>query len=204
MTHSAAASSVRFKIVVFEEIDLYYPYSVWLDEAEPLSSPKAGPQFPPTPESAPPSFSAYHELPLTPTPNVRKRGFASIVDETFGSASSPSQKRVKLLEAARTKGCDEEGQYSSSSFLHNPDIGSQCTQETFTGENTEELSANSIETLLQSLGNIPAYVKKLERRKIAAEKSRDAKANKIASLEAEVERYSNFDYHCQLINRSIG
>ena len=187
--------------MVFKEIDLYYPYSVWLDEAEPLSPPKAGPQFPPTPESAPSSFSAYHE-PLTPTPNVRKRGFASIVDETFGSASSPSQKRTKLLEAARTR--DEEGQYPSSSFLHNPDIGSQCTQETFTGENTEELSASSIETLLQSLGNIPAYVKKLEKRKIAAEKSRDAKANKIASLEAEVERYSNFNYHCQLqlINRS--
>jgi hypothetical protein len=160
--------------------------------------------LPPTPESAPPPFLAYREPPSTPTPNSRKRDFTSIIDETFGSASSPSQKRVKLLEDARMKRYDEEGRLASSSFLHNPDIGSQCTQETLTGEDTEELSASVIETLLQSLGNIPAYVKKLERRKIAAEKSRDAKANKIVSLTAEVERYSNYIYQCQLINRSIG
>jgi len=193
MILSAATSSVRSEIVIFDETDLYR-YSVWLDEAQPLS-PQAGPQLPPTPESAPPSFSAYHDPPPTPTPSSRKRDFTSIADETFGSASSPSQKRAKRY--------DEEGRFPSGNFLHNPDIGSQCTQETFTGEE-EELSASSIETLLKSLGNIPAYVKKLEKRKIAAEKSRDAKANKIVSLTAEVERYSNFNYHCQLINRFIG
>jgi hypothetical protein len=52
-----------------------------------------------------------------------------------------------------------------------------------------ELSPDSISTLLSALDGIPEYVRKLERRKIAAEKSSDAKAKRIAELEAEVEKY---------------
>lgn len=47
----------------------------------------------------------------------------------------------------------------------------------------------SPDTLLSALDMIPEYVRKLERKKIAAEKGSDAKAKRIAELEAEVEKY---------------
>ncbi|KAJ3500606.1 hypothetical protein NLJ89_g9721 [Agrocybe chaxingu] len=62
------------------------------------------------------------------------------------------------------------------------------SQETLDGEDQEELSADLIAKLVQPLGGIPAYIHKLERKKIAAEKSRDIKAAKIVDLEKEVER----------------
>jgi len=52
-----------------------------------------------------------------------------------------------------------------------------------------ELSADHIETLLQGLTTIPDYVRKLERKKTAAEKSNNAKARKIAELEGEVQKW---------------
>ncbi|KAF4620632.1 hypothetical protein D9613_000435 [Agrocybe pediades] len=65
--------------------------------------------------------------------------------------------------------------------------GSQETlQDAATGN--QELTADSISEMLNKLAGTPQLVRKLERRKIAAEKSRDAKASKIAMLEAEVER----------------
>jgi hypothetical protein len=51
-----------------------------------------------------------------------------------------------------------------------------------------ELSPDSISTLLSTLDGIPEYLRKLERKKIAAEKSSEAKAKRIAELEAEVEK----------------
>ncbi|CAA7261723.1 unnamed protein product [Cyclocybe aegerita] len=62
------------------------------------------------------------------------------------------------------------------------------SQETLDGEDQEELSADLIAKLVQPLGDIPAYIRKLERKKVAAEKSRDIKAAKIVDLEKEVER----------------
>lgn len=50
------------------------------------------------------------------------------------------------------------------------------------------LSSDTISGLLHALGGIPDYVRKLERQKIAADKSNDAKAKRIHDLEAEVER----------------
>jgi hypothetical protein len=48
-----------------------------------------------------------------------------------------------------------------------------------------EPSPDSISTLL---AGIPEYLRKLERKKIAAEKSSQAKAKRIAELETEVEK----------------
>ncbi|RDB24917.1 hypothetical protein Hypma_007738 [Hypsizygus marmoreus] len=55
-------------------------------------------------------------------------------------------------------------------------------------ELSTELSADTISTLLDRMDGIPDYVRKLERKKIAAEKSNEAKAKRIAELEKEVER----------------
>jgi len=55
-----------------------------------------------------------------------------------------------------------------------------------------ELSPDAISTLLRALGGIPEYVRKLERKKMAAEKSSDAKARRIAELEAEIDKYDIF------------
>ncbi|PPR05842.1 hypothetical protein CVT26_010122 [Gymnopilus dilepis] len=52
----------------------------------------------------------------------------------------------------------------------------------------ETLSAESIAKMVQRLQGVPDYVRKLERQKTAAEKSRDAKQTKIEHLEAEVAR----------------
>jgi len=51
-----------------------------------------------------------------------------------------------------------------------------------------ELSPDAISTLLSAMDGIPEYVRKLERQRIAAEKSCDAKAKKITELEAEVQK----------------
>jgi len=94
-------------------------------------------------------------------------------------------------------------------------LGPSASQETLLntcGSNNEELTADSIADMLTRLSNTPQLVRKLERRRIAAEKSRDAKASKIASLEAEVERYAigllasscSFRKIFQRINRSFG
>lgn len=53
-----------------------------------------------------------------------------------------------------------------------------------------ELSADAISALWSKLDGIPEYVRKLERKKIAAEKSSDAKAKRISELEAELRRYA--------------
>jgi hypothetical protein len=62
------------------------------------------------------------------------------------------------------------------------------SQETICSDVSEELSADSVARKLESLNQLPEYIRKLERRKVAAEKSRDMKARKIADLEAEVAR----------------
>ena len=60
------------------------------------------------------------------------------------------------------------------------------SQETAYSDVSEELSADHVAKQLQSLNQLPEYIRKLERRKRAAEMSRDAKGQKIANLEAEV------------------
>jgi hypothetical protein len=62
------------------------------------------------------------------------------------------------------------------------------SQETACSEISEELSADSVAKKLELFNRIPDYIRKLERRKVAAEMSRDAKARKIVHLESEVER----------------
>ena len=69
-----------------------------------------------------------------------------------------------------------------------PDEGPSMSQETAFFDISEELSADAIAKKLQSLNQLPEYIRKLERKKKAAELSRDAKGRKIADLEAEVKR----------------
>jgi len=75
-------------------------------------------------------------------------------------------------------------------YQYHPIEAPPSSQDTIGGNDAQELTADSIQSMLHSFGGIPEYVRKLERKKIAAEKSRDAKATKIAHLEAEVERYA--------------
>jgi hypothetical protein len=51
-----------------------------------------------------------------------------------------------------------------------------------------ELSADYITALLQELAAIPYYVRKLERKKLAAEKSNNSKAKRISELEVEIQK----------------
>jgi len=62
------------------------------------------------------------------------------------------------------------------------------SQNTVCSEISEEFSADSVARNLQFFNELPDYIRKLERRKLAAERSRDAKSQKILDLEAEVER----------------
>jgi hypothetical protein len=55
-----------------------------------------------------------------------------------------------------------------------------------------ELSADAISALWSKLDGIPEYVRQLERKKIAAEKSSDAKTKRISELEAELTRYASY------------
>ncbi|KAF8904454.1 hypothetical protein CPB84DRAFT_1960841 [Gymnopilus junonius] len=61
-----------------------------------------------------------------------------------------------------------------------------CSQVTLSDD--EGLTSESITKLAQRLQGLAEYVRKLERKKLAAEKSRDAKDSKIAYLQAEVTR----------------
>jgi len=51
-----------------------------------------------------------------------------------------------------------------------------------------EPNAESISLLLDGLSNVPAYVSKLERRNLAANKSNEAKAKRIIQLEDEIQK----------------
>ncbi|PIL36137.1 hypothetical protein GSI_01797 [Ganoderma sinense ZZ0214-1] len=53
------------------------------------------------------------------------------------------------------------------------------------------LSADRVEQQIASLANLPEYIRKLERRERAAQKSAEVKAKKIAQLEEEVQRLRN-------------
>ncbi|KAI1794084.1 hypothetical protein LXA43DRAFT_157185 [Ganoderma leucocontextum] len=53
------------------------------------------------------------------------------------------------------------------------------------------LSADLVEQRLNSLAGLPEYIRKLERRERAAQKSAEVKAKKIARLEEEVQRLRN-------------
>jgi len=75
-------------------------------------------------------------------------------------------------------------------YQYHPIEAPPSSQDTIGEHDAQELTADSIQSMLHSFGGIPEYVRKLERKKIAAEKSRDAKATKITHLEAEVERYA--------------
>jgi vacuolar-type H+-ATPase subunit I/STV1 len=61
--------------------------------------------------------------------------------------------------------------------------GSQKTVTSTSGDDDE-----SIEEIISRLDELPAYIKKLQRKKIAAEKSCEVKSRKIAELQKEVER----------------
>jgi hypothetical protein len=62
------------------------------------------------------------------------------------------------------------------------------SQDTACSETSEEFSADSVARKLHFFNGLPDYIRKLDRRKLAAERSRDAKGRKILDLEAEVER----------------
>lgn len=183
---------------------------MWADEI-PFSQDRD--KLPPTPQSNPQaSHSAFHEPPSTPTP--LKRG---LPEDTITPSQKRlkiasehpdfSCDSVSTLQFVRRQMQYDPGKempqtpqrvQSQRSFTtpahgrsYDPDAlaGPSPSQETLDGEEIKELSADYVEETVKSLGGLPAYLRKLERRKIAAEKSRDAKANKIRALEAEVERY---------------
>jgi len=171
-------------------------------------------KLPPTPQSnLQASQSTFHEPPWTPTP-FKKRGLSEentihpnqkrvkigsgnsdFSESTLQSVHNQMQydpgkempQTPQRVQGQRFFTTPSHGQSQGSSY--DPDAGSSGSQETIGGEEIKELSSESIEEMVRSLGSLPAYIRKLERRKIAAEKSRDAKTNKIKSLEAEVERY---------------
>ena len=60
---------------------------------------------------------------------------------------------------------------------------------------SDPLSADRIEQQLASLAGLPEYIRKLERRERAAQKSAEVKAKKIARLEEEVQRCVLFGIH---------
>ncbi|KAF8973100.1 hypothetical protein BDZ97DRAFT_2053799 [Flammula alnicola] len=61
-------------------------------------------------------------------------------------------------------------------------------QETSRGGNVENLTTDGICDLILRLKDVPDFIHKLERKKKAAERSRDIKAKKIIDLEKEIER----------------
>jgi len=62
------------------------------------------------------------------------------------------------------------------------------SQETDCSAISEDFSADSVARKIQFFNELPDYIRKIERRKVAAEMSRDAKARKILDLQAEIER----------------
>lgn len=200
--NASVATSVCPITTVHSYANLKTLRQVWADEIP--TSPDRG-NLPPTPKSNPQaSHSAFREQPLTPTP--LKRGLS---DEDM---MTPSQKRLKIMSEHPDFSCDSVStpQFVRSQMQYDPEKEMPQTpqrvrsQRSFTipahsqsstapslsqeSISREEITADSVEEMVQSLSGLPAYIRKLERRKIAAEKSRDAKANKIQALEAEVER----------------
>ncbi|KAF9529203.1 hypothetical protein CPB83DRAFT_852852 [Crepidotus variabilis] len=68
---------------------------------------------------------------------------------------------------------------------HQDDDAPGGSQYTLAGDEAQELDADSVRDLLTKLSDLPDYIIKLERKKLAAERSRDIKAKKIADLEQE-------------------
>jgi len=62
-----------------------------------------------------------------------------------------------------------------------------------------EMAPESIENIFNVLGSIPDYIRKLDRKRIAAEKSLDARNKKIEYLEDEVKRLKDRQKELELI-----
>ncbi|KAF8160787.1 hypothetical protein B0H34DRAFT_698062 [Crassisporium funariophilum] len=104
--------------------------------------------------------------------------------------ASPTRSQVSMSENSNTSRgrigipCED-----SASFFPAPplDVGFS-SQTTLASDDDGELSADVVSSMIGRLGDIPEYIRKIESRKTAAEKSNDAKNKKIAHLKTEVER----------------
>jgi len=99
----------------------------------------------------------------------------------FGSAASPLG-RGSLTEHREV---DDPFVEQSPSVVQ-PGVATSCSCPP-PGTPTE-LSADAISTLVATLNGLPDYVRRMERKRTAAEKGNEAKVKRIAELEAEVEK----------------
>lgn len=177
--------------------------------------PQLGSYIPTTPRKR--SFDS--TFPLTPrsepTPSQKRK---KMIEEALRDQSMPTQSKFQTRVAQPTLKHEEENDDSDDALLtppsssprsHNrPSKSNQNGDDPFvvlTPQDTSvtggsstiydppgrgtELSPDIISTLLSALDGIPEYVRKLERKMIAAEKSSDAKTKKITELEAEIQKY---------------
>lgn len=66
-----------------------------------------------------------------------------------------------------------------------------------------DLMLESIVEMVNNLGNVPDYIRKLDGKRVAAEKSRDVQAKKIQDLEDEVERFVTKHLHSLNISKRL-
>jgi len=139
-------------------------------------------KFKPAHEPASPSLTARHN-------NGESRNEVSVGSSTAWPPRTPSrqQNNMKpdssfLTPSPGHVGFHGHGQASNISVL-----GASGSQKTESEENAQELTVDSVSNMIRQLGKLPDYVRKLERKKIAAEKSRDAKNTKMVNLQNEVQ-----------------
>jgi len=118
-----------------------------------------------------------------PTPH-REKGPDD--QEALWTRSTPqsSSQKLKVSHSSQSYGTEENPFISQSPPNSQRSAASSTTLGESSGDEMEP-SPDSISTLL---AGIPEYLRKLERKKIAAEKSSQAKAKRIAELETEVEK----------------
>lgn len=158
------------------------------------------------------TFDSALLTPSEPTPSQKRK---KIIEEALADQpiSTPSKSQARTVHSTQESDHDDDAMavLTPPSSLSNPQNrpserrqnsddpfvvlfpqdsratgGSSTTYDP--GRDTA-LSPDTISALLGALDGIPEYVRKLERKKIAAEKSSDAKAMKIAELEAEIQKY---------------
>jgi len=125
----------------------------------------------------------------TACPSFHRDKGADVEEALWTLPTSPSSsQKLEVPHGNQSYGIEENDPFiSQSSPSSQVSVASSTTMWGSSGKGAE-LSPDSISTLLRSLDGIPEYLRKLERKKIAAEKSSEAKAKRIAELEAEVEK----------------
>ena len=60
---------------------------------------------------------------------------------------------------------------------------------------SDEMTPELIENMVKVLSKVPDYIRKLDKKRIATEKSLDARKNKVQSLEDEIKRLVTKSLH---------